>query len=58
MGTNWYIHPTYPRQCDSETKFMLSKIAEEQRMDIIEKAGALEAFQKQLKKDNKGKIDN
>jgi hypothetical protein len=37
---------------------MLSKIAEEQRMDIIEKAGALEAFQKQLKKDNKGKIDN
>ena len=25
-------------------------------MDIREKAGALEAFQKQLKKDNKGKI--
>ena len=43
-------------EINSETKFTLSKIAEEQRMDIREKAGALEAFQKQLKKDNKGKI--
>ena len=43
-------------EINSETKFMLSKIAEEQRMDIREKAGALEAYQKQLKKDNKGKI--
>ena len=43
-------------EINSETKLMLSKIAEEQRMDIREKAGALEAYQKQLKKDNKGKI--
>ena len=43
-------------EINSETKFTLSKIAEEQRMDIREKAGALEAFQKQLKKDNTGKI--
>lgn len=43
-------------EINTETKFALSKIAEEKRLEIREKAGAVEAYQERLKEANKGKI--
>ena len=43
-------------ELNTETKFNLSKLAEESRLQLNEKAGALEALQEKLKEANKGKI--
>ena len=40
----------------AETKLALSKYAEEQRLRIVEKKGAVDAYQEQLKRANRGKI--
>ena len=43
-------------ELNTETKFNMTKLAEASRLEINEKAGAVEAFQERLKEANKGKI--